>query len=54
MEYNINLNTIFKLYDCLKNIVFTKHIIHIPHLYFHAKIDNGIKSVYAQGKIVMS
>ena len=38
------------VYDCLKDIVFTKHIINVPHLYFRAKIDNGIKSVYAQGK----
>lgn len=38
------------VYDCLKDIVFTKHIIHVPHLYFRAKIDNGIKSIYAQGK----
>ena len=38
---------ITEVYGCLKDIVFRKHIIHVPHLYFRAKIDNGIKSVYA-------
>ena len=49
--FNITrFSPITDVYDCLKDIVFTKHIIHVPHLYFRAKIDNGIKSIYAQGK----
>ena len=49
--FNIaRFSPITDVYDCLKDIVFTKHIIHVPHLYFRAKIDNGIKSIYAQGK----
>ena len=49
--FNISrFSPITDVYDCLKDIVFTKHIIHVPHLYFRAKIDNGIKFIYAQGK----
>ena len=49
--FNITrFSPITDVYDCLKDIVFTKHIIHVPHLYFRAKIDNGIKSINAQGK----